>query len=212
MDSQDVKKKRRSPSFAIALVPLLTLDGLLCYLVYKGERELHLGIILAAFLATLITMVFYRTPWGRIEDAILKSSYTGLQVILFFLLAILFNSYWLRSGILPTLVYYGGNLLPPAVFPYVTLLVFALVSFATGSSWVSIGMLGPAFMTIAALLGQPQAMTAGVILSGAFLGDRLSPLALNNYLAASVTGAPLADHIKQSLVTAIPSLAAVVAA
>ncbi|HPX93453.1 MAG TPA: Na+/H+ antiporter NhaC family protein [Bacillota bacterium] len=211
MEPHAEKKKGRPPTFVIALVPLFGLIGFLHYLVDIRGYDPHYALIAAAILAAMLALACCRTSWRMIEEGILDSSYAGFRGIIFFLLAILLNGFWLRSGILPTLVYYGGKFLTPSLFPYITLGLFALVSFATGSSWVSVGMLGPSFMTIAALLGQPQAMAAGIILSGAFWGSRLSPLSLSNYLSVSVTGARLADHIKHSLVTAIPALVAVLA-
>lgn len=208
MDDQQVtKKENRSPAFVIALVPVLVLIGLYVYTVIIGGADPHLALMAAAILAALLAFIFCRRNWASLEDGILTSSYTASHVILLFIIALVLNSVWVSSGILPSLLYYGGRMLAPSTFLYIALLVFACVSFVIGSPWVSVAVLGPSFMAMAALLGQTQEMTAGVILSGAYLGGRLSPFAMSNYLSVSVSGSKLTAHLKHSLATALPALA-----
>lgn len=206
MDFKELMTKKRSPAFFVSLLPLAFLIGLLYWAVIVGGIDPHPAVVAAAVLAALISFALYGTTWGEIEGAVLELAYPATHIILFFLMAMLMNSLWLRSGILPSLVYYGARLFPAAGFLYIALIIFSGVGFATGSPWISVGLLGPAFMTMAALLGQSQHMTAGIIVAAAFFGGRLSPLALTNYLAASVSRARLLDHYRHSLSTALPAL------
>lgn len=211
MDPQVTKKKNRSPAFVIALIPVLVLIGLYVYTVILGGEDPHPALMAAAVLAALLAFICYRRNWASLEEGILTSSYTATHLILLFLMAVVLNSVWLTAGILPSLVYYGGLWLAPSAFLYISLFIFAFLSFAIGSPWISVALLGPSFMALAALLGQTQEMAAGVILSGAYLGGRLSPFAMSNYLSASVSGSQLTDHLKHSLATALPALAVTLA-
>lgn len=211
MDPQATKKKNRSPAFVIALIPLLVLIGLYVYTVIMGGEDPHPALIAAAVLAALLALIFYRRNWASLEEGVLTSSHTATYLILLFLMAVVLNSVWVSAGILPSLVYYGGQWLAPSAFLYITLFVFAFLSFVIGSPWISVALLGPSFMAMAALLGQTQEMAAGVILSGAYLGGRLSPFAMSNYLATSVSGSQLTGHLKHSLATALPALAVTLA-
>lgn len=130
-------------------------------------------------------------------------STTGAILILLMVGAL--SGTWLLSGIIPTMIYYGLQLLTPTIFLGASLMICAVVSIATGSSWSTSATVGIALIGIGSSMGIDPGMTAGAVISGAYFGDKLSPLSDTTNLAAAMAGATLFDHIKHMTVTTIPS-------
>lgn len=130
---------------------------------------------------------------------------------IFILIGALIGS-WIQAGIIQTLIFYGLQILSPAFFLPAGLLVCSLISLATGTSWGTAGTVGVAFMAMGQVLGIPAPLTAGMVVSGAFFGDKLSPLSDTTNLAAAVTGTDLFSHIRSVLLTTVPSFLLSIAA
>ena len=113
---------------------------------------------------------------------------------------------WLISGIIPTMIYYGLKILSPSIFLPATVVICSIISIATGSSWTTSATVGIALVGIGKALGIPLGMTAGAVISGAYFGDKMSPLSDTTNLASAMAGADLFEHIRYMMLTTIPSI------
>ena len=152
-----------------------------------------------------ISMVFYRVPWQAFEQQIAKTL-GGVAVTILILLAVgMLAGSWMVSGIVPTLIYYGVQLLSPQLFLLCACVICALVSLLSGSSWTTIATIGVALLGISHALGINEAVAAGAIISGAYFGDKMSPLSDTTILASSTTGVDLFTHIRYMMFTTMPA-------
>jgi len=192
---EDIDEARR-PSLVEALVPIAAV------VVSLGVGSGYLGLAPHAPLVWSIafTGLFARYrlgyDWDGVYDAAASGLQMGLQAILILFVIYGLISTWISAGTIPGLMYYGLGTLTPVIFLPVTAIFAGVVAFAIGSSWTTVGALGIAFVGIGEGLGVPLAMTAGAIVSGAYAGDKQSPLSDTTNLAAAVTDADLYDHIK----------------
>lgn len=143
--------------------------------------------------------------WHDLEKAVVQSVGRAVVAILILLAVGALIGVWMVAGIIPTIIYYGSQVLDPSIFYVATLLVCALVSVAIGSSWTTAGTVGVALISIAAAMGLSIEMTAGAIISGAYFGDKLSPLSDTTNLASGLSGTDLFTHIAFLLWTTVPS-------
>ena len=166
----------------------------------------HIPLFLATTFSAVSGMVLLRTPWKRLEEGIVSAITVAMQAIIILLAIGGLVGSWIQSGVVPSLIYYGLNLLSPQYFLLASLLICAVVSLSTGSSWSTSGTVGIALMGIGAGLGIPAPVTAGFILSGAYFDDKMSPLSDTTNLAPAVSGSELFDHIRAMLWTTLPTL------
>lgn len=143
--------------------------------------------------------------WRELEKAVVKSVGRAVVAVLILLAVGALIGVWMTAGIIPTIIYYGSLVLNPSIFYVATLLVCALVSVAIGSSWTTAGTIGVALISIAAAMGLSIEMTAGAIISGAYFGDKLSPLSDTTNLASGLSGTDLFTHIAFLLWTTLPA-------
>jgi Na+/H+ antiporter NhaC len=186
----------RRPSVRQALVPVL---GVVVFLgVGSGYLGLapHGPLLWSIVLTGLVAVRWLGFDWPDLFDGIANGLLMGLQAILILFVIYALIATWISAGTIPGLMYYGLEILTPAVFLPATALLAAVVAFSIGSSWTTAGTLGVAFVGIGSGLGIPAPMTAGAILSGAYAGDKQSPLSDTTNLAAAVTGTDLYDHIR----------------
>ena len=192
---EDISPERR-PSVLQALVPVL---GVVLFLgIGSGLLKLapHGPLLWSIVLTGAVGKYWLGYSWDNLYEGLADSLLMGLQAIL-----ILFTIYgliatWVSAGTIPGLMYYGLSILTPDVFLPATALLAMVVAFSIGSSWTTAGTLGVAFIGIGSGLGVPTPMTAGAILSGAYAGDKQSPLSDTTNLAAAVTNTDLYDHIR----------------
>ncbi|MGK0638330.1 Na+/H+ antiporter NhaC [Schleiferia thermophila] len=202
-------KGRKIPLF-VALLPVAILIILLAFnvLYISGSDALsgsnQLILIFCAFL-TFALSYRYGTTWRMIQDSIADNIKQSSPAILILLLIGSLAAVWTFSGIVPTMIYYGLKILNPLFFLPLTVLVSSIVSLATGSSWSTSATVGIAMMGIGNSLGISPAISAGAILTGAYFGDKLSPLSDTTNLAAAVAGTDLARHIRYMSITTIPT-------
>ena len=202
---------KKAPSPLVSLIPLVVLVIMLFATIRTFSSDALSGGSQVSLLTTtavciLIGMGFYRIGWKDFELAI-TNNITGVSTALIILLIIgALSGAWMISGVVPTLIYYGVQIIHPSFFLTSTCIICALVSVMTGSSWTTIATIGIALMGIGKAQGFEEGWIAGAIISGAYFGDKISPLSDTTILAASVTDTPLFRHIRYMLITTVPSL------
>jgi NhaC family Na+:H+ antiporter len=210
MQTSDTVSDKKKASVILAIIPILFLVGLLYMNVQLFEDSLgganQIALLVAAALATFIGFNLGYS-WKEILDGIIKSITSSLSAVLILLLIGALAGTWLISGIVPTMVYYGLQIMSPTYFLVATVLVCAIVSVATGSSWSTVATVGIALLGIGDALGIDKPMVAGAIISGAYFGDKMSPMSDTTNLAPAMAGTDLFTHIRYMTITTIPTLA-----
>ena len=178
--TKDAKKKLDTTQmFLLALIPVLILIGLLGLSVYLYEDDSlsganQMALIIGAVIAGLVGWRLGFT-WKDIEKGMVRSIKSALPAILILLMIGALSGAWLISGIVPTMIYYGLEILNPTIFLFAACVISAIVAVATGSSWSTVATVGVALIGIGSALGIDSAMSAGAIISGAYFGDKMSP-------------------------------------
>ncbi|MBO4721567.1 MAG: sodium:proton antiporter, partial [Muribaculaceae bacterium] len=202
---------RTTPHPLIASIPIIILIGLLAVAITLfGSDSLsgasQVALILAMAVCVLISTIFYHVPWKNFEQQISKTM-GGIFITLLILLSVgMLAGSWMISGVVPTLIYYGVQLLSPKFFLVTACIICAIVSLLSGSSWTTIATIGVALLGIGDALGVSQAWTAGAIISGAYFGDKMSPLSDTTILASSSTRVDIFEHIRYMMHTTVPAL------
>ncbi len=200
----------RRPSLPDALTPVAALIVLLAasYLFYGDKAAQGPNQVALVFCALIAAGVAVKNgmPWSGIRDATLNGVATGLSAIFILLAVGALIGTWALSGTIVTMVYYGLKLLSPHYFYASTALICAAVALAIGSSWTVAGTIGIGLMGVAATMGLSPAITAGAIISGAYFGDKASPLSDTVNLATASAGSDLYEHIRRTLWTSVPAL------
>lgn len=171
----------------------------------KYDTEAHIPILLTAIFAGIIAML-HGYKWEDLESAIIDTISETLQSMLIFLAIGIVIDLWMLSGIVPSMIYYGLHFISPIVFLPAACIISAVVAIASGSSWTTAGTIGVALMGVGQGLNIPPAATAGAVVSGAYFGDKLSPLSDTTNLAPAVAGTDIFTQIKHMLYTTVPSI------
>ena len=196
--------------WTIALVPFVVLVALQIFVIKLFGSDAIDGasqtaLLFATGVAVGIAMIGYKVPWQNIDRAMGDNIRTiGPAVIILFLIGAISGS-WMLSGVVPTMIYYGMKIITPSLFLFMACLICALVSLITGSSWTTVATVGIALIGIGTAHGFSVGWTAGAIISGAYFGDKISPLSDTTVLASSVGEVPLFNHIRYMLITTVPS-------
>jgi NhaC family Na+:H+ antiporter len=198
------------PTLFLALVPLLVLVLLLALnVVVFGDSGLEGPNQLALLASAAVAVVIGRLR-GHGVGALLEHAYdsirTAMGAILILLMIGALASTWLLAGIVPAMIHHGLLIIAPGYFLVAAAVASALVSIATGSSWSTAATVGIALMGIGSALGIPPGWVAGAVISGAYFGDKVSPLSDTTNLAPAVAGSELFGHIRYMLITTVPSL------
>ena len=199
------------PSPLLSLVPILVLVTLLFVTIRTfGSDALSGGsqivLLTATAICCLIAMTYSKVRWKALELAMINNI-TGVATALIILLIIgALSGSWMISGVVPTLIYYGMQIIHPSFFLASTCIICAVVSVMTGSSWTTIATIGIALLGIGQAQGFSDGWIAGAIISGAYFGDKISLLSDTTVLASSTTGTKLFTHIRYMLVTTVPSI------
>ncbi len=195
---------KRIPLWQILLV-LIVLMATLIWTIGGYEASPHTALVLAAVFGAIIAVI-NGFKWSYIEKGIINNIGRSMQAILILLTIGMLIGTWIAGGIVPALIYYGLMILSPGIFLVATCLICSVVSLSTGSSWTTAGTVGIALIGVGAGLGIPVEMAAGAIISGAYFGDKMSPLSDTTNLAPAMAGSNLFDHIRHMLKTTGPSL------
>lgn len=200
----------RQPSWLVSLIPFVILVVALVFVIrFFGTDALdgasQVALIFASVVVVAISMVFYKTPWKKFEEAIAENIKSISTAILILLLIGAISGTWMVSGVVPTMICYGMKVITPKIFLFASCIICALVSIMTGSSWATIATIGVALVGIGTAEGYSPGWIAGAIISGAYFGDKISPLSDTTVLASSGAGADLFEHIRYMLFTTVPS-------
>ena len=202
---------KKAPSPFVSLIPIIVLILLLFGTIHTfGSDALSGGsqvsLLTTTAICILIGMAFYKIPWKDYEIAITNNVAGVATAIIILLIIGALSGMWMISGVVPTLIYYGMQIIHPSFFLASTCIICVLISVMTGSSWTTIATIGIALMGIGRAQGFEEGWIAGAIISGAYFGDKVSPLSETTILAASVTDTPLFRHIRYMMITTVPSL------
>ena len=201
-------EKPRTPSIAISLLPVVTLVIMLAVAIYifRGDSlggASQIVLLIATSICSLIAVFHCKIKWEDIEGQIARNIYGIAPSVIILLLIGTLSGSWMVSGIVPTLIYYGLQVMQTDFFLVACCLLCSIVSVMTGSSWTTIATIGIALIGIGEAQGFSTGWVAGAIISGAYFGDKMSPLSDTTVLAASVTDTPLFTHIRDMLYTTV---------
>lgn len=204
-------KKKTLIRSGVSLVPILVLVAILAVniSIYGSDSILgasQVALLFASAVCIALSMWVFKTPWKEFEAAIRENvaDVTSAILILFLIGAI--SGTWTGSGVIPTFIYYGVQLIHPKFFLLTACVICALVSVMIGSSWTTIATIGVALLGIGRAEGFSDGMIAGAIISGAYFGDKISPLSDTTVMASSLNGVPLFSHIRYMMLTTVPSM------
>jgi len=196
------------PSFVLSAVPIVVLMGLMLLNLRLGDDYIptETVLILCAIIAGLIAFFALEKTYQEIEAGILFSINLAMPAILIIFIVGALISVWIMSGIVPMLIYYGLAIINPTAFLLVSCVMCAVVAICTGSSWSTVGTIGLALMAMGTTLGIPEGMTAGSIISGAYFGDKMSPMSDTTNLAPAMVGTDVITHIRHMTYTSGPAM------
>lgn len=201
----------RPLSIPLAILPLIFLVALLAFIISLfGSDSLsggsQIALLLTSGLCYFLARVTRKTPWETFEKAITRQIAGVAPAILLLMFIGALSGCWMISGVVPTLIYYGMQILHPSFFLVSCCIICALVSTMTGSSWTTVATIGIALIGIGRAQGFDDGWIAGAIISGAYFGDKISPLSDTTVLASSTARVPLFQHIRYLFITTIPAL------
>lgn len=201
----------QKPSPLLSLAPVLVLVGLLYAAVRTFgsdtlEGASQLVLLIATSVCVLLAVTCCGTPWKTIEQAIVNHITGVASALLILLLIGALSGVWMISGVIPALIYYGMKVISPDFYLASACVICSVVSVITGSSWTTVATIGIALSGIGIAQGFSPGWIGGAIISGAYFGDKISPLSDTTVLAAAVTRTPLFVHIRYMIITTVPSI------
>jgi len=200
------RNTEKSMSFAKSMIPIIYLALALIYTLRFLHGDPHIPLVTAAVVAAIVAALS-GYHWQEIQDGIVNTIKLSMSAILILMIIGMIIGTWILAGIVPTMIYYGLKLIAPSVFLVATAVICSIVSLATGSSWTTAGTVGIALIGVGEGFGIPLPIVAGAIISGAYFGDKMSPLSDTTNLAPAMAGSKLFDHIRHMVYTTGPSLA-----
>lgn len=188
-----------------ALTPIVVMIGVMMVTIIVLEKDPQVPLIVGTVVAGLVAFKHGFT-WAEIEEMMYKGIKMALPAIVIIMLVGLTIGAWIGGGIIASMIFYGLKIISPTFFLVTITIICAIVATMTGTSWGTMGTVGVAGMGIGMSMGIPAAMVAGAVISGAYFGDKMSPLSDTTNLAAGLTGTDLFEHIKNMFYTTIPGL------
>lgn len=199
-------REKKIATFSIALIPVLFLAvSLVLTLVVYQLGEPHIALITSAMFAAGVAVWVLGYTWSELEEGVLQTIKMAMSAIIIIMVIGMLVAMWTAAGIIPTMIYYGLQILSPGFFLVAAFLICCVVSLATGSSWSTVATVGIALMGIGTALGVSVPMIGGAIISGSYFGDKMSPLSDTTNLAPAMAEADLFDHIRHMVYTTAPS-------
>lgn len=200
----------KSISLKASLIPVVLLVVLLAYNVFVFGDDALSGsnqfILLIGGAIAAVVGFFHQVSYDKMLAEVAENLKSTTGALLILLMVGALSGTWLVSGIIPAMIYYGLQILNPTIFLAACVIICAIISIATGSSWTTSATVGIALIGIGNALGIPMGMTAGAVLSGAYFGDKMSPLSDTTNLAPAMAGGDLFTHIRYMLLTTVPTL------
>lgn len=188
----------------LALVPVFFLLGALYLSVIRFRQSPHVALVFTSAVVAALSRL-RGVSWEKTLSSMTASIASTLPAVLLLMAVGMLIGTWLQAGIVPTLIVYGFSIISPSYFLFTACFVASIVSLATGSSWSTAGTVGLAMMGLGEGMGVPAPMTAGAIISGAYFGDKMSPLSDTTNLAPAVAGSDLFTHVRHMVYTTGPS-------
>ena len=207
----NVEGGTKTPSFVVSLIPLAVLLAMIIIIIITRGAEAaqavsHYILLGAAVLTIAIAVIGYKCRWSVLWQGVKRSAEQILPAVPILALIGTVAATWMMSGVVPTLIYYGLDMISPSLFLFLACAVCSAISVLSGSSWTTIATIGVAFMGIGSVMGYSEGWIAGAIISGAYFCDKVSPLSDTTVLASSTCGVDLFTHIKYLMITTIPSM------
>lgn len=201
----------KKPGLLLSLAPILFLvAGLSLNVFFFSDNSSYgpnqIALFFAAMLAALVGFFKLKIPYKELENKALSSITDSMQAIVILLIVGMLIGLWILSGVVPAMIFYGIQLINPSFFLPVCLVLCAIVSLSTGSSWTTAGTVGIALIGIGKTIGVSEAMVAGAVISGSYFGDKLSPLSDTTNLAPAMAGTDLFTHIRHMTYTTVPAI------
>ena len=209
--SFDCNMKKGTVEILLSLLPVVVLIAMLSVVIRVfGSGALNGGsqvsLLLAAGVCCAISILYFHIPWTKLEEGVKKSVGSVTSAILILLMIGAISGVWILSGVVPVLIHYGLMLIHPKFFLVTTCIICAIVSVLTGSSWSTIATIGIALLGIGQAQGFSSGLIAGAIISGAYFGDKMSPLSDTTVLASTMSEVPLFSHIRYMVYTVVPTM------
>ena len=203
--------ERKHPHPLVAIIPVVVLIILISIVITLfGSDALsggsQIALLMGVAVCVLISMTCYHIPWKTFERQMTKTIGDVSVTLLILLTVGMLAGSWMISGVVPTLIYYGIHILSPSFFLVSACVICALISLLSGSSWTTIATIGVALLGIGQALGISEAWTAGAVISGAYFGDKMSPLSDTTILASSSVRVDIFEHIRYMVLTTTPSI------
>ncbi|MED4324531.1 Na+/H+ antiporter NhaC [Bacillus licheniformis] len=197
-------KTARLPSMLEIICVLGAFLAIVCSFTVKFELPIQLALFISWFLVILLGLRLGHR-YEDLQKSITNGISNGLEAILILIAVGALIGTWIAGGVVPTLIYYGLEFIHPSIFLLATLIICSITSVATGTSWGTVGTAGIAMMAIGEGLGLPLPLVAGAVLSGAYFGDKLSPLSDSTVLASSLSKVEVITHVRAMLYLSIPA-------
>ena len=193
-----MSKEKRMPKLWEALLTLAILIAALAVGIIIFGVDPHVPMFVGVMAAAIMALhLGYK--WDEVEKSMMDGIYKALQSICILIIVGILIGVWINAGVVPTMIYYGLKVLKPAIFFIACVLICSITSLATGTSWGTMGTMGVALMGIGFGLGMSPGMTAGAVLSGAYFGDKMSPLSDTTNLAPAMAGTDVITHVKSMI-------------
>ena len=201
---------KQEVTLKLALIPCILLISLLIINVWifgddATSGPCQVALLISSIIGGIIGHIKLGLSYREIERNAIHSIVLAMEAIIILLIVGATIALWIQGGIVPSIIYYGIQILTAKSFPIVACVICSIVSLAIGSSWSTMGTIGVALMGIGKALGYSESLVAGAIISGAYLGDKMSPLSDTTNLAPAVSGSNLFAHIRNMLNTTIPA-------
>ena len=201
----------RNPHPLVAALPIAVLLSFIIFILLVMPDDAlsgasQIALLVASAVCIGISMLFYKMSWDAFESVINATIGESSTSILILLLIGIMSSTWMVSGVVPTLIYHGVQIMSPSFFLPCACIISAIISVMTGTSWTTIATIGIALLGIGDALGIPAPYTAGAIISGAYFGDKMSPMSDTTVLASTMAKADLFSHIRYMMYTTVPSI------
>lgn len=199
-------KMKKQATVLHALIPIVFLIASLMYTIFIVEGSPHIPLVLSACVAAAVAMLGLGYTWAELEEGMVETIKMSMGAIIILMIIGMIIGTWILGGVVPAMIYYGLQILSPSIFLVTACILCCIVSLATGSSWTTAGTVGIALIGIGTSLQIPMEITAGAIISGAYFGDKMSPLSDTTNLAPAMAGSTLFDHVRHMVFTTGPSL------
>lgn len=205
METKKKQRVKRDPTFAESLIAMLIMMVMVSYVIMTDKGEAQMPFVAATAIAALISLRTGRT-WAELEVGIMNTISAALQSLIIIMVIGMVIGVWIQGGVVPAMIYYGLKIINPKWFLLTINVICMIVGLSTGSTYTTAGTIGIAAIGMGSVLGVPPGMTAGAVISGAYFGDKMSPLSDTTCLASGVNKVDIFVHIRHMVWTVTPSV------